>query len=144
MLDTHAARGDIPPREVDVARQRKGKRTARAKEAAPAGEVKICTECKRDPREFPQAKVVAKGLCNKDYAAFKRREARVEAGLPAEPEPKRSGAGAGITVHMPDLLKRRVLRVADLCKQSVSLFSSEVLEKAVSRVERDLGLQPLT
>lgn len=125
--------------------KRKVKRAARAKAEAPApaGEVKVCTACKRDPAEFPQAKVVAKGLCNADYAALQRRLRRIKAGLPAEPEPKRSGADAGITLHMPESLKRRVLRVADLCQQSVSLWGSEVLEKAVGRVERELELKPL-
>lgn len=118
-----------------MAIKKKSKRAA--KTAAPK---KICEKCGRDPRVFPQAKVVAKGLCNADYAAYKRRAKRVEAGLPAEPDPKRSGADAGITVHMPGELKTRIERVAGLCKQSVSLFASEALEKVVSRVERELGL----
>ncbi len=124
--------------------KRKGKRATRTRGdlSPPSADLKICTECKRDPREYPQAKVVAKGLCNADYAAAMRRQKRVDAGLPAEPEPKRSGVTARITVGMSTDLKERIARVADACKQSDSQWAAEVLEKAVARVERDLGLTP--
>lgn len=120
-------------------------------------DVEICTVCNRDPRKPPpgwkpqqkpprkwagserawtqdrwaaRCRVVAKGLCAKDYAAQRR---------PKSTRAERKGATARETVWIRPETAERLARVCDALKKSKSAWLANLVEAGVEQAEKSIN-----
>jgi len=120
----------------------------------------ICTACRRDPMKPPagwkpkqkpprnwmgsdrawtlekwaaRCRVVAKGLCAKDYAALRR---------PKSTRSERKGATARETVWMRPETAEKIPRICDALEKSKSAWLAELVEAGVEEAEKSIPKSP--
>lgn len=120
----------------------------------------VCIVCHRDPRKPPpgwrpkqkpprgwsgsdrawtlerwaaRCKVVAKGLCAKDYAADRR---------PKSTRSERKGATKRETVWIKPETKAKVARIVRVLKKSKSAWLAELVEAGVEAAEKSISEGP--